>query len=131
MANLAAQDSYLQGLARKVCLQGAPESRKRKFGNGAVTLRLLSLPAPSWESGLVTGLPPRGAWPRGVVVCRFLRKKKKKTQTISVETRGSRARCARCALSPRHRWSPLAFIHVVIGCGRSGILLKCASTWSV
>ncbi|NXS51938.1 SURF6 protein, partial [Brachypteracias leptosomus] len=35
MASLAAQDSYLQGLARKVCAQRAPESRKRKFGNGA------------------------------------------------------------------------------------------------
>ncbi|NXG72053.1 SURF6 protein, partial [Baryphthengus martii] len=34
---LAAQDSYLQGLARKVCAQHASESRKRKFGNGAVT----------------------------------------------------------------------------------------------
>ncbi|NXT34189.1 SURF6 protein, partial [Pelecanoides urinatrix] len=31
MASLAAQDSYLQGLARKVCVQHAPESRKRKF----------------------------------------------------------------------------------------------------
>ncbi|KAM6047718.1 surfeit locus protein 6 [Chlamydotis macqueenii] len=31
MASLAAQDSYLQGLARKVCVQQAPESRKRKF----------------------------------------------------------------------------------------------------
>ncbi|NWX48053.1 SURF6 protein, partial [Steatornis caripensis] len=35
MASLAAQDSYLQGLARKVWVQPAPESRKRKFGNGA------------------------------------------------------------------------------------------------
>ncbi|NXW50841.1 SURF6 protein, partial [Nyctiprogne leucopyga] len=31
MASLAAQDSYLQGLARKVCVQHNPESRKRKF----------------------------------------------------------------------------------------------------
>ncbi|NXJ16386.1 SURF6 protein, partial [Odontophorus gujanensis] len=31
MASLAAQDAYLQGLARKVCAQHAPESRKRKF----------------------------------------------------------------------------------------------------
>ncbi|XP_054249456.1 surfeit locus protein 6 [Indicator indicator] len=31
MASLAAQDSYLQGLARKVCTQQPPESRKRKF----------------------------------------------------------------------------------------------------
>ncbi|CAM9669547.1 unnamed protein product [Bubo scandiacus] len=31
MASLAAQDSYLQGLARKVCPQLAPEPRKRKF----------------------------------------------------------------------------------------------------
>ncbi|NXT84256.1 SURF6 protein, partial [Zapornia atra] len=31
MASLAAQDSYLQGLARKVCVQHAPEARKRKF----------------------------------------------------------------------------------------------------
>ncbi|NXC45723.1 SURF6 protein, partial [Penelope pileata] len=31
MAGLAAQDSYLQGLARKVCVQHPPESRKRKF----------------------------------------------------------------------------------------------------
>ncbi|XP_005231274.2 surfeit locus protein 6 [Falco biarmicus] len=31
MASLAAQDSYLQGLARKVCVQHAPEPRKRKF----------------------------------------------------------------------------------------------------
>ncbi|NXH09790.1 SURF6 protein, partial [Bucco capensis] len=31
MASLAAQDSYLQGLARKVCVPQAPESRKRKF----------------------------------------------------------------------------------------------------
>ncbi|XP_071621915.1 surfeit locus protein 6 [Heliangelus exortis] len=31
MASLAAQDSYLQGLARKVSAQQAPESRKRKF----------------------------------------------------------------------------------------------------
>ncbi|NXI47436.1 SURF6 protein, partial [Galbula dea] len=31
MASLAAQDSYLQGLARKVCAQQTPESRKRKF----------------------------------------------------------------------------------------------------
>ncbi|KAM6296988.1 surfeit locus protein 6 [Aegotheles albertisi] len=31
MASLAAQDSYLQGLARKVCAQLAPESRKRKL----------------------------------------------------------------------------------------------------
>ncbi|NWI59430.1 SURF6 protein, partial [Calyptomena viridis] len=35
MASLAAQDSYLQGLARRVSAQPAPESRKRKFGNGA------------------------------------------------------------------------------------------------
>lgn len=97
MANLAAQDSYLQGLARKVCLQGAPESRKRKFGNGAVTLRLLSLPAPSWESGLVTGLPPRGAWPRGVVVCRFLRKKKNKPKQ-SLLKRGAPEHVVRFAL---------------------------------
>ncbi|NWR63549.1 SURF6 protein, partial [Bucorvus abyssinicus] len=33
MASLAAQDSYLQGLARKVCAQHAPESRKRKFAS--------------------------------------------------------------------------------------------------
>ncbi|NWW88753.1 SURF6 protein, partial [Rhynochetos jubatus] len=33
MASLAAQDSYLQGLARKVCVQHAPESRKRKFAS--------------------------------------------------------------------------------------------------
>ncbi|NWX06449.1 SURF6 protein, partial [Caloenas nicobarica] len=31
MASLAAQDSYLQGLARKVCTQHGPEPRKRKF----------------------------------------------------------------------------------------------------
>ncbi|NWT86528.1 SURF6 protein, partial [Lanius ludovicianus] len=31
MASLAAQDSYLQGLARRVGVQQAPESRKRKF----------------------------------------------------------------------------------------------------
>ncbi|KAJ7406342.1 Surfeit locus protein 6 [Willisornis vidua] len=31
MASLAAQDSYLQGLARRVSAQPAPESRKRKF----------------------------------------------------------------------------------------------------
>ncbi|XP_072208825.1 surfeit locus protein 6 [Excalfactoria chinensis] len=31
MSSLAAQDAYLQGLARKVCTQNAPESRKRKF----------------------------------------------------------------------------------------------------
>ncbi|NXJ87940.1 SURF6 protein, partial [Corythaixoides concolor] len=31
MASLAAQDSYLQGLASRVCVQHAPESRKRKF----------------------------------------------------------------------------------------------------
>nr|CAG32756.1 hypothetical protein RCJMB04_35b4 [Gallus gallus] len=31
MSSLAAQDAYLQGLARKVCAQKAPESRKRKF----------------------------------------------------------------------------------------------------
>ncbi|XP_003211341.1 surfeit locus protein 6 [Meleagris gallopavo] len=31
MSSLAAQDAYLQGLARKVCAQNAPESRKRKF----------------------------------------------------------------------------------------------------
>ncbi|XP_068012023.1 surfeit locus protein 6 isoform X1 [Melanerpes formicivorus] len=31
MASLAAQDSYLQGLARRVCAQQPPESRKRKF----------------------------------------------------------------------------------------------------
>ncbi|NXG60009.1 SURF6 protein, partial [Hemiprocne comata] len=31
MASLAAKDSYLQGLARKVCVQQVPESRKRKF----------------------------------------------------------------------------------------------------
>ncbi|NXE74367.1 SURF6 protein, partial [Cochlearius cochlearius] len=31
MASLAAQDSYLQGLARRVCAQHAPESRKRKL----------------------------------------------------------------------------------------------------
>lgn len=130
MANLAAQDSYLQGLARKVCLQGAPESRKRKFGNGAVTLRLLSLLAPSWESGLVTGLPPRGGLARGSGgVPGF--KEKKTQQTISVETRGSRALYARCTVSPGNRWFPLAFIHVVIGYGRTGILLKCASTWSI
>ncbi|KAF1503947.1 Surfeit locus protein 6, partial [Eudyptula minor novaehollandiae] len=33
LASLAARDSYLQGLARKVCVQHAPEPRKRKFGN--------------------------------------------------------------------------------------------------
>ncbi|KAK2535206.1 Surf6 [Columba livia] len=31
MASLAAQDSYLQGLARRVCAQHGPEPRKRKF----------------------------------------------------------------------------------------------------
>ncbi|OXB69068.1 hypothetical protein ASZ78_009544 [Callipepla squamata] len=31
MSSLAAQDAYLQGLARKVCAQHAPEPRKRKF----------------------------------------------------------------------------------------------------
>ncbi|XP_076211453.1 surfeit locus protein 6 [Aptenodytes patagonicus] len=31
LASLAARDSYLQGLARKVCLQHAPEPRERKF----------------------------------------------------------------------------------------------------
>ncbi|KAM6110536.1 surfeit locus protein 6 [Pterocles gutturalis] len=31
MASLAAQDSYLQGLARRVCVQHAPEARKRKL----------------------------------------------------------------------------------------------------
>lgn len=35
MSSLAAQDAYLQGLARKVCAQKAPESRKRKFGKAA------------------------------------------------------------------------------------------------
>lgn len=35
MSSLAAQDAYLQGLARKVCAQNAPESRKRKFGKAA------------------------------------------------------------------------------------------------
>ncbi|KAK1193952.1 SURF6 protein, partial [Pygoscelis papua] len=35
LASLAARDSYLQGLARKVCVQHAPEPRERKFGNGA------------------------------------------------------------------------------------------------
>ncbi|NWR33813.1 SURF6 protein, partial [Tachuris rubrigastra] len=35
MASLAAQDSYLQGLARRVSAQHPPESRKRKFGKGA------------------------------------------------------------------------------------------------
>ncbi|NXO84893.1 SURF6 protein, partial [Sitta europaea] len=34
MASLAAQDSYLQGLARRAGVQHAPESRKRKFGTG-------------------------------------------------------------------------------------------------
>ncbi|NXT63524.1 SURF6 protein, partial [Chaetops frenatus] len=34
MASLAAQDSYLQALARRAGVQHAPESRKRKFGTG-------------------------------------------------------------------------------------------------
>ncbi|NXP55198.1 SURF6 protein, partial [Heliornis fulica] len=34
MAGLAAKDSYLQGLARKVCAQHGPEPRKRKLGKG-------------------------------------------------------------------------------------------------
>lgn len=38
MSSLAAQDAYLQGLARKVCAQNAPESRKRKFGKAATLL---------------------------------------------------------------------------------------------
>ncbi|NXR06916.1 SURF6 protein, partial [Semnornis frantzii] len=33
MASLAAQDSYLQALARKVCAQQPAETRKRKLGN--------------------------------------------------------------------------------------------------
>uniref|UniRef100_A0A7M4EI94 Surfeit 6 n=1 Tax=Crocodylus porosus TaxID=8502 RepID=A0A7M4EI94_CROPO len=31
MASLAAKDSYLQSLAKKICVQEVPESRKRKF----------------------------------------------------------------------------------------------------
>lgn len=39
MASLAAQDSYLQGLARRAGVQHSPESRKRKFGTANGTLR--------------------------------------------------------------------------------------------
>ncbi|NXF09688.1 SURF6 protein, partial [Smithornis capensis] len=51
MASLAAQDSYLQGLARRVSAQHAPESRKRKFGNGA--------PGQAEDAGRQPKKPPR------------------------------------------------------------------------
>lgn len=66
MASLVAQDSYLQALARKVCVERSPEPRKRKFGNGAAVLGLPSLPAGLRESGLGVGSPPRCAWPEAV-----------------------------------------------------------------
>lgn len=61
MSSLAAQDAYLQGLARKVCAQNAPESRKRKFGKAAT-------PVPpgccvgTWACGVSAsaGAPPGG-----------------------------------------------------------------------
>ncbi|NWR45421.1 SURF6 protein, partial [Regulus satrapa] len=51
MANLAAQDSYLQALARRAGVQHAPESRKRKLGTGKGTLRLLSKPGQPEDAG--------------------------------------------------------------------------------
>lgn len=69
MASLAAQDSYLQGLARRVCAQHGPEPRKRKFGNGTIVSRPVS------PRGRFGGVRAWGGFARAIDVVSFFKKK--------------------------------------------------------
>lgn len=110
MASLAAQDSYLQGLARRAGVQHSPESRKRKFGTANGRLRF-------WFVGVWAWQP----CPHGVLDPRLCRVIKNKNQ--SAETRSCRTRCTHCTGSPGNQWFPFTEWWI----WRAGILWKCAS----
>lgn len=118
MASLAAQDSYLQGLARRAGVQHAAESRKRKFGIGTVTLRFYPLRPVCGGLG-ATAVPPRGAWPG---VGPFCNKK-----PICFNTELPKALCT-LYWEP---WKSMVSIRCGGGCGRAGILRKCAKMFGL